>query len=143
HNKRVVFVVRVQTEVNPGPLFCLGACSDHQTVDIGFGSCGIANLAILQLGKLSGGGESDYPWGGLGCRVKAMRLTREMVVGEKGGKKSYKKSFGDLAKQVPKGYNNHCTTRPYGVKVYGLGSFTPWSISLPNWQFGPSLLFLL
>ncbi|GKF21058.1 hypothetical protein Tco_0069696, partial [Tanacetum coccineum] len=70
HNKRVVFVVRVQTEVNPGPLFCLGACSDHQTVDIGFGSCGIANLAILQLGKLSGGGGKGLTMVELGLQDK-------------------------------------------------------------------------
>ncbi|GKE49775.1 hypothetical protein Tco_1481033 [Tanacetum coccineum] len=45
-----------------------------RAVESSLGSCGIANLAILQLGKIVGEGGSDYPWGGLGCRAKVWEI---------------------------------------------------------------------
>ncbi|GJR20617.1 hypothetical protein Tco_0969144 [Tanacetum coccineum] len=42
--------------MNLGPSFTLVLVRIIKTVEKGLGSCGIANLAILQLGKLSGGG---------------------------------------------------------------------------------------
>ncbi|GKA41516.1 hypothetical protein Tco_0734176 [Tanacetum coccineum] len=50
-----------------------------RAVESCLGSCGIANLAILQLGKIVGEGGSDYPWGGLGYRVKERRLLVDEV----------------------------------------------------------------
>ncbi|GKA67588.1 hypothetical protein Tco_0767505 [Tanacetum coccineum] len=70
-----------------------------RAVESSLGSCGIANLAILQLGKFSGGGGKVYPWGGLGCRVKERELTRELVLGfwdsKMAGKGVMKKKGGD------------------------------------------------
>ncbi|GKD66690.1 hypothetical protein Tco_1308798, partial [Tanacetum coccineum] len=90
-----------------------------RAVESSLGSCGIANLAILPLGKIVGEGGSDYPWGGLGCRVKAMRRTRDWLGFEKGGKKGVIKGlgvtgcgFGEMAKLAPHGYKGVCTHGP-------------------------------
>ncbi|GKC05409.1 hypothetical protein Tco_0997019 [Tanacetum coccineum] len=69
-------------------------------VEQGLGRCGIANLAISQLGKLveEGGGPCGYI------------------------------TFGDLAKQVPKSYITLCKIRPWVVQVEGFGSYGPCAI---------------
>ncbi|GKC14083.1 hypothetical protein Tco_1010865 [Tanacetum coccineum] len=48
-----------------------------RAVESSLGSCGIANLAILQLGKIVEGEGKVYPSGGLGCRVKGRKLAHK------------------------------------------------------------------
>ncbi|GJS15009.1 hypothetical protein Tco_0409481, partial [Tanacetum coccineum] len=71
-----------------------------RAVESCLGSCGIANLAILQLG------------------VKEGEKTRDVVLGfEKGGKNYFgfnKKGFGVMAKLVPQSYKDYCNVGPCG-----------------------------
>ncbi|GKA45231.1 putative ribonuclease H-like domain-containing protein [Tanacetum coccineum] len=48
--------------------FCLGTCLDHLGRRHELGELWDCQLGNLTAGKDSGGGENDYPWGGLGCR---------------------------------------------------------------------------
>ncbi|GJW41559.1 hypothetical protein Tco_0067404 [Tanacetum coccineum] len=56
--------------MNLGPSFTLVLVRIIKTVEISLGSCGIANLAILQLGKLSGGGGKGLSMGWFGLQGK-------------------------------------------------------------------------
>ncbi|GKE19120.1 hypothetical protein Tco_1426697 [Tanacetum coccineum] len=57
--------------MNLGPSFTLVLVRIIKTVEKGLGSCGIANLAILQLGKLSGGGGKGLSMGWFGLQGKS------------------------------------------------------------------------
>ncbi|GJW57703.1 hypothetical protein Tco_0104434 [Tanacetum coccineum] len=88
-----------------------------RAVESCLGSCGIANLAILQLGKIVEEGGSDYPWGGLGCRVKAGWRNRDWLGFKKGGKKFIKVGgdrarIGRLTQFVPQGGKFDCIHGP-------------------------------
>ncbi|GJY11181.1 hypothetical protein Tco_0379366 [Tanacetum coccineum] len=84
-----------------------------RAVESSLGSCGIANLTILQLGKIVGDGGSDYPWGGLGCRVKAGWRNRDWLGFEKGGKKGVIKGLGVTGKELPLGVTREKTDEEF------------------------------
>ncbi|GJS55372.1 hypothetical protein Tco_0628734 [Tanacetum coccineum] len=105
-----------------------------RAVESSLGSCGIANLAILQLGKIVEEGGSDYPWGGLGYRVKAGWRNRDWLGFEKGGKKGVikglgvtDKRFGRLASLALQSDKGVCTHGPCVLNVLGT-----WQIKSPK-----------